>query len=224
MINDLIYQLDSDIRARNIKTARAILDELRTFHRDFLDNLAQIVSLSAHEKSPIQITDFIVLMSAIIHERLAEQEGLSKEESDELAKNAIDDILRTIFCSATHSYAWTSWHEVEKDIEIMFGFKLGHEEVIKNGAVPTSVNKATGEYVIAIGTPEWDTLTDRRAELIHKKNREGLNEDEQTEYERLQQISRTALARAFPRPNRLSEANLSDVEEMLGLTEDRTAQ
>jgi hypothetical protein len=78
--------------------------------------------------------------------------------------------------------------------------------------------------LIAVGTSEWDTLTDRRAELIHKKNREGLNEDEWTEYERLQQISRTTLARAFPQPNLGSEAKMSDVEEMLGLTEDRTDQ
>jgi hypothetical protein len=68
-----------------------------------------------------------------------------------------------------------------------------------NGVAPTKVGKPVGEDPIAVGTPEWDNLTNRRAELIHKKNREGLNENERTEYERLQQISQAAIARAFPR-------------------------
>jgi hypothetical protein len=88
--------------------------------------------------------------------------------------------------------------------------------LMPNGAKPV------GEDSIVIGTPEWDTLTDRRAELIHKKNREGLNDDERTEYERLQQVSRTALARAFPRSQLSSEAKLSELEGILGSTEDRT--
>jgi hypothetical protein len=82
----------------------------------------------------------------------------------------------------------------------------------------------TVEDSIAVGSPEWDALTDRRAELIHKKNREGLNEDEQTEFERLQKISRAVLTHAFPQPKLLSEAKTSDTDELLGSTEDRTDQ
>jgi hypothetical protein len=93
-----------------------------------------------------------------------------------------------------------------------------------NGVPPTKVAKPVGGDAITVGTPEWDNLTDRRAELIHKKNREGLNADEQTEYERLQQISRAALTRAFPRHKLSSEAKMSGMEEMLGSTEDRTGQ
>jgi hypothetical protein len=93
-----------------------------------------------------------------------------------------------------------------------------------NGVAPTTVGKPVGEDSITVGTPEWDNLTNRRAELIHKKNREGLNEDERTEYERLQQISQAAIARAFPRPKLASEEKMPVVEEMLGSTEDRTRQ
>jgi hypothetical protein len=224
MIDDLIYQLDSDIRAHNIKTARAILDELRSFHRPFLDNLANIIVGEApNAKSQNLDPNFLVLMTAVIHERLAEQEGLTRQEFDELARDAMDTILRTC-CKGWFDLDWTSWEEVEKYVNMLIGFKLGHGEFSQNGDVSKSLKLAAGECIIAVGTPEWDTLTGRRAELIHKKNRKGLNDDERTEYERLQQISRTALARAFPQPKILSEANTSDVEELLGSTEDRTDQ
>lgn len=53
---------------------------------------------------------------------------------------------------------------------------------------------------VEVGTPEWDRLTRRRAELIHKKNRGGLTDAERAEYEQLHQTSRATLARTFPRP------------------------
>lgn len=93
-----------------------------------------------------------------------------------------------------------------------------------NGVAPTTVAKPVGEDSITVGTPEWDNLTDRRAELIHKKNREGLNKDEQIEFERLQQISRAAIVRAFPQPKLPSEEKRPIVKEILGSTEDRTGQ
>jgi hypothetical protein len=53
---------------------------------------------------------------------------------------------------------------------------------------------------IQVGTPEWDALTERRAELIHKKNREGLDEVEQVEFDRLQRMSLDVVNATFPRP------------------------
>ncbi len=40
----------------------------------------------------------------------------------------------------------------------------------------------------------------RRGELIQKKNRDGLTDVEQVEYDRLQELSLEALEKAFPRP------------------------
>jgi hypothetical protein len=40
----------------------------------------------------------------------------------------------------------------------------------------------------------------RRAALIRKKNREGLDPDEMREYEHLQRLSRVALQKAYPAP------------------------
>lgn len=53
----------------------------------------------------------------------------------------------------------------------------------------------------AVGTPEWGRMNQRRAELIRKKNRQGLSSDEQVEYERLQRLSHEALETRFPRPS-----------------------
>jgi hypothetical protein len=52
----------------------------------------------------------------------------------------------------------------------------------------------------AVGTPEWGQMNQRRAQLIRKKNRQGLSPDEQVEYERLQALSHEALETNFPRP------------------------
>ena len=50
----------------------------------------------------------------------------------------------------------------------------------------------------AVGTPEWGLMNQRRAELIRKKNRQGLSPEEQAEYERLQRLSRPD---PFPLPD-----------------------
>jgi hypothetical protein len=39
-----------------------------------------------------------------------------------------------------------------------------------------------------IDSREWDQLCQRRAALIYKKNRQGLSDEERTEYERLEKI------------------------------------
>ncbi|HJZ53882.1 MAG TPA: hypothetical protein VKE74_02930 [Gemmataceae bacterium] len=72
-----------------------------------------------------------------------------------------------------------------------------------NGQPPAADQPAGGD-AIAVGTPEWDRLTQRRAELIHKKNRQGLTDAERAEFDRLQQLSRAAIARTFPWPKLLS--------------------
>ena len=58
---------------------------------------------------------------------------------------------------------------------------------------------------VAVGTPEWEDLTNRRARLIHKKNREGLSGLERIEFDRLQRISGMAIGKAFKRPRFTAE-------------------
>lgn len=48
--------------------------------------------------------------------------------------------------------------------------------------------------VPAVGSPEWDALTNRRAELIRKRNRDGLTDGERAELDSLQRLSRDAIA------------------------------
>lgn len=213
MINELINQLVCEMGAQNVRSLRDILDELRTLHRPFLDNLVQIGSEDSHPKSRNLDSHFVILLSAVIQVRLAEQESLTKQEFDELTKNGMDAILSRACLKGD----WSSWDAVEKDVDILFGSKFDKHDLIQNGDVPTSVDIELGKHYITIGTPEWDSLTDRRAELILKKNREGLNDDERTEFERLQKTSRSALTRSFPQPKRLSDV-------MLGLKEGSTGQ
>jgi hypothetical protein len=52
----------------------------------------------------------------------------------------------------------------------------------------------------AIGTEAWGRMNERRAALIHKKNRHGLTAAEQKEFERLQRLVEEATEKAFPRP------------------------
>jgi hypothetical protein len=58
---------------------------------------------------------------------------------------------------------------------------------------------ANGDFP-AVGTPEWGRMNQRRAELIRKKNRQGLTPEEQIEYDRLQRLSEAALEERFPHP------------------------
>lgn len=66
----------------------------------------------------------------------------------------------------------------------------------------------------AVGTEAWGQMNRRRAELIHKKNREGLTEAEREEFEQLQRLSHAALERAYPRPP-LDTGTLARLEESL---------
>jgi excisionase family DNA binding protein len=70
------------------------------------------------------------------------------------------------------------------------------------------------DEMVEVGTADWDELTERRAELIHKKNRQGLTEPELAEYEQLQRLSREAINRAFPRP-KLSPDELALIKQAL---------
>lgn len=58
---------------------------------------------------------------------------------------------------------------------------------------------------IVVGSAEWDALTKRRAELIVKKNRGGLDPAEAAEFERLQERSRGIIEKAFPIPTLVME-------------------
>lgn len=69
-------------------------------------------------------------------------------------------------------------------------------EVALHGA-----NGAAHDQTVTVGTPEWDRLTERRAQLISKKNRQGLTDAEWAEYEILQERSRKAIAITFPPPD-----------------------
>ncbi len=68
---------------------------------------------------------------------------------------------------------------------------------------------------LTVGTERWRALNARRAVLIHKKNRQGLDEPEQVEYEQLQQLIREVIERTFPRP-KLSLDQLALIERALG--------
>lgn len=57
-----------------------------------------------------------------------------------------------------------------------------------------------GNDLLAVDSPEWDAMNERRAMLILKDLDEGLTASEREEYERLQRISQAAAAMAFGRP------------------------
>ena len=67
-----------------------------------------------------------------------------------------------------------------------------------NGVCGATTEAATQPDFPAPGTAAWGVMNRRRAELIHKKNREGLSPEEQDEYDRLQRGSQIALEEAFP--------------------------
>ncbi len=83
-----------------------------------------------------------------------------------------------------------------------------------SAASPVSGLPAKANEVIEVGSADWHKLTERRAELIHKKNRQGLTEPELAEYEQLQQLSREAINRTFPRP-KLSPDELAAIKQAL---------
>ena len=89
---------------------------------------------------------------------------------------------------------------------------LGSSQPAVNGVQAIPADQRLQDEAITVGTREWDMLTARRAELIYKKNRQGLTETEAAEYERLQRLSRASIARAFSSP---TSAELADVERAL---------
>lgn len=70
--------------------------------------------------------------------------------------------------------------------------------------------------VPVVGTPEWDALTERRAALIRKKNRVGLDEQEKAQFAELQRLSRLATAAAFPAGLGHLDSKLDAIEQRLG--------
>jgi GNAT superfamily N-acetyltransferase len=93
------------------------------------------------------------------------------------------------------------------------------------GAVPSAPTSqspaaiAEARAAVVVGTQEWDELTQRRAELIYKKNRGGLSTDEQAEFDQLQARSREAIARKFPVSGDLLD-QLASLKEKLAAAED----
>jgi GNAT superfamily N-acetyltransferase len=86
-------------------------------------------------------------------------------------------------------------------------------------AVMAHAVAAVAETQVDVGTKAWDELTQRRAELIYKKNRNGLTDEERAEFEQLQTRSREAIARTFPASSELAD-RLAALEKKLALTED----
>jgi DNA-binding transcriptional ArsR family regulator len=60
----------------------------------------------------------------------------------------------------------------------------------------------------------WSVMNRRRAELIFKKNRDGLDDAERLELEGLQSISRARMHREFQSPSLIDE-KLKEIEEIL---------
>jgi GNAT superfamily N-acetyltransferase len=76
-------------------------------------------------------------------------------------------------------------------------------------AVPTE------DKTLDIDSEEWGELIRRRCVLISKKNRQGLNEEERIEYERLERIVDSTMQRAFP-PQVAWDEKIAAVESQLG--------
>ena len=72
----------------------------------------------------------------------------------------------------------------------------------------------------AVNSEAWGIMNCRRAELITEKNREGLTDAEQVEYDRLQELSHNALEKAFPRP-KSSMDDLTRLREQLRAESER---
>jgi GNAT superfamily N-acetyltransferase len=64
------------------------------------------------------------------------------------------------------------------------------------------------------GTVAWDQMNRRRGELVRKKNRQGLNDVENAEYESLQRLVQTVLDRRFPAPSNWDE-RIARIEKTL---------
>jgi hypothetical protein len=113
--------------------------------------------------------------------------------------------------------------------------KLDEKPLVQPGRVRVTVEPLTTtppspahqapEMEISVGTSQWDALTERRAALIDKLYTpgQGLTAEEQTEYERLQEISRAVIEQTFPRP-RMEADELAIVKQALGIKDDARGQ
>ena len=104
---------------------------------------------------------------------------------------------------------------------LVLALSIAQGEPSMNVAHPTTAGESVDAEVL-VGTPDWVILTERRASLIDKMYNPGqtLSFEEQEEYEQLQQQSRAAIDRAYPRP-RLSPDDLAIVKQVLGVNDDR---
>ncbi len=86
-------------------------------------------------------------------------------------------------------------------------------------------HESENDVEIAVGSPEWNVLTDRRAALITKMYAPGqeLTVDEKAEFDRLQQISRATIDHAFPR-SRLAPEEMALIKRALGIDDDGGGQ
>ena len=91
-----------------------------------------------------------------------------------------------------------------------------------NGTHPPPPPDAGDE--VEVGTPEYLRLNTRRAELIHKKNRDGLTDAEQAEYEHLDRVVAAAVARRCPPSRVLTTEQRALVFRLLGLPEEPRGQ
>jgi len=96
---------------------------------------------------------------------------------------------------------WIEWYDGPEMRDLATPFKF---------ALPIAA-----PFDLVVGTPEWAAHTARRAELIQKKNRAGLNAVETDEYERLQRESGDVIERTSPRP-KLDPADRAYLNRVLG--------
>ncbi len=80
------------------------------------------------------------------------------------------------------------------ELEALFGFAG-----LSGRATPAAAGHRAEDNFPGAGTPEWGRMNRRRAELIRKKIRGELNEQERELYETLQRRSLEELERAYPR-------------------------
>ena len=93
-----------------------------------------------------------------------------------------------------------------------------HETPDSEGMPP--VPEVVESKEIVVNSPEWRRLTERRSELIVKKNHgEGLDPAEAVEFHELQQRSLEIIDKAFPWP-RIDPAEVAYLDRMLGSESD----
>jgi hypothetical protein len=149
-----------------------------------------------------QLDDATTLVEVIDQE----MRGLNASERKILARclegDSVAQVSKAVGCSqaTVYRFGWRIVNHLVRQFEDTDAPVSSFIGLLKKAA------SVVPDRFPAVGTPEWGRMNRRRAELIRKKNRLGLTEDEREEYDRLQRLSHAALEEAFPRPKLTTKA------------------